>query len=630
MMNNKNRFIRLVLSLTLAFVLVLIMTPSRAQAASLASGKCGDNLTWTLGDSGTLTISGTGPMDDYDEGCTPWYAYHDSIQQVILGNGVTYVGDRSFQDCFMLSDVSLPDTVTDIGIYAFTSCFSMTDITFPSGIRNIGAYSFMSTYLTSLEIPDHVEFIGDAAFYSCHDLATVNIGTGLTYIGDQVFSNCYQLREISVDPENPAYRSDAGVLYDKTMETIIKVPTTTAGSFSIPAGVTRIAIDAFDQCAALTAVEIPDTVTVIDQYAFWICTGLTEITIPENVFLISYGAFTKCDNLAKITFTGDAPTILDDAFRDVTATVYYPGDNATWTAEVMQNYGGQLTWTPMGTPGLTIPAKPYKIANVVSGAHVYWKAIPGIEKYGLWRSETGRDGEYKWIGNPTVPHFTDTKVQSGKTYYYKVTTVNTKTGQHSGMSEPIGIIYVSTPDITSRFNKAAGITLGWNQIDGATGYAIYRKSYSGSDEWVRVATISGNSTFTWQDTSVKNSNGTIYRYTIRALAGNDMKTLSGCRNTGRTMARLTSRSLNSAVKTSPTSIKCQWTTSSAVTGYEVRFMVGNEVYQTFTVGNFKTGVKTFTGLPSGQSYKIQVRSYLKVDGMGFYSAWSEPINVTLP
>ena len=278
--------------------------------------------------------------------------------------------------------------------------------------------------------------------------------------------------------------------------------------------------------------------------------------------------------------------------------------------------------------GQAAPAKPYKIANVVSGVHVYWKETAGAVKYGLWRSETGINGTYKWVANPTVPHFTDTKVESGKTYYYKVTAMDAS-GNHSAQSPAIGVIYVSTPDITSRSNIAAGVKLGWEKITGATGYAIYRKSYSGTDAWVRVGTVSGNSTFTWTDTSVKNNNGTVYKYTIRALAGSDMKTLSGCRNAGRTMARLSSQVLTGATKASSTSIKCQWTTSSRVTGYEVRFMVGDQVYKTFTVGNYKTGVKTFTGLKAGQTYTIQVRTYLKVDGMGFYSDWSEAKIVTL-
>ena len=89
-------------------------------------------------------------------------------------------------------------------------------------------------------------------------------------------------------------------------------------------------------------------------------------------------------------------------------------------------------------------------------------------------------------------------------------------------------------------------------------------------------------------------------------------------------------SVGNAVKTGATSIKCTWSTTTQATGYEVRFMVGSTVYKTVTVGNYKTGVKTFTGLKAGQTYKIQIRTYKKVDGVGsFYSAWSTAKMVSL-
>ena len=296
---------------------------------------------------------------------------------------------------------------------------------------------------------------------------------------------------------------------------------------------------------------------------------------------------------------------------------------ATWDEDGSELYRcnvcGEYNYVTI--PALsTPPAKPHKITNVVSGVHVYWTAFDGAEKYGIWRSETGKDGTYKWIANPTVPHFTDTKVESGKTYFYKVTSMDSVLNLHSEKSEPIGIAFVSTPDITSRSNIAAGVALGWEKIEGATGYAIYRKSYSGSDAWARIGTIEGSDTLSWTDTSVKNNNGEAYKYTIRALCGS---TLSGCRSAGRTMVRLSSQYIKSIEAPDSNSVKLSWSTSSRVTGYEVRFMVDGEVYKTFTIGNYKTGVKTFTGLKAGQTYTVQVRTYKKVDGVGsFYSDWS--------
>lgn len=263
------------------------------------------------------------------------------------------------------------------------------------------------------------------------------------------------------------------------------------------------------------------------------------------------------------------------------------------------------------------------VVNVVSGIHIYWNPATDATKYGVWRSANGLFGDYKWIANPTSTHFIDTKVESGEDYHYKITVLNTENNRH--VRESSNCFYidcVGTPDITSRVNKAAGITLGWNKVAGANGYAIYRKPYSGNSAWTRVATINNANTLTWTDTSVKSANGSIYKYTIRAIGG-EYGTLSGCRNAGRTMVRLSSRTLNSAKKASATSIKCTWNTTSQATGYEVRFMVGSSVYKTFAVTNYKTGAKTFTGLKTGQNYKIQVRSYKKVAGVGtFYSAWS--------
>ena len=558
---------------------------------------------WAIESDGTMHIYGNGAIDPNN---INWTEHRNLIYSLVVREGVTgtLVG---FEDFDALQSVTLPGTLTEIGDQAFRICDNLSTINFPEGL----------------------EAIGDRAFHGCMNLGNIQLPASLKHFGAEPFSFCRYVDGIWVNEANSCFINDAnGVLFSKDMTQLMEAPFLLSGKYTIPASVTSLAEGAFNSCCHLTGLEIPNGISVLPLNVFNSLTQLQSVTIPASVTQMDLYAFGYCTALKTVTFKGNAPEIHSLAFTNVTATAYYPAEDTTWTPDVMLNYGGTLTWKTAGSSTLPAPAKPYKIANVVSGVHVYWKAAEGAVKYGLWRSETGKDGTYKWLANPTVPHFTDTKVESGKTYYYKVTAMS-EDGVHSEKSPAIGVVFVSTPDITSRFNKAAGITLGWNKIEGATGYAIYRKSYSGTDVWVRVATVSGNSTLTWQDTSVKNNNGTVYRYTVRALAGSNMNTLSGCRSTGRTMARLTSRTLSNAVKNGTNGIKCTWTTSAAVTGYEVRFMVGDTVYKTFTVGNYATGVKTFTGLPAGQTYKIQVRSYLKIDGMGFYSAWSTAKTVTL-
>ena len=83
---------------------------SASAALAAESGKCGDDLTWVLDDNGTLTISGTGEMDNYYANRSPW-SYNNEITSLVIEDGVTSVGNQAFACCFELRNVSLPDTL---------------------------------------------------------------------------------------------------------------------------------------------------------------------------------------------------------------------------------------------------------------------------------------------------------------------------------------------------------------------------------------------------------------------------------------------------------------------------------------------------------------------------------------
>ena len=118
--------------LTLACLLAALCVFTLAANAAI-SGTCGANLTWTLDDNGTLTISGTGKMNDYDHyddydlyynsySTAPWggsVSNANRVKTVVIENGVTSIGDSAFEDCTELTSVTLPDSVTSIGDYAF-------------------------------------------------------------------------------------------------------------------------------------------------------------------------------------------------------------------------------------------------------------------------------------------------------------------------------------------------------------------------------------------------------------------------------------------------------------------------------------------------------------------------------
>lgn len=129
--------------LSFLLILSLLAVPCYAESSGARSGKpCGDNLTWFV-DGTTLYISGTGEMDDFD-GKAPWSSYQETLTQVILGDGVTSVGDYAFTDFDRLKFVDFGTTLVHIGVEAFAGCDGLRSITLPASFKKFGANSFRS------------------------------------------------------------------------------------------------------------------------------------------------------------------------------------------------------------------------------------------------------------------------------------------------------------------------------------------------------------------------------------------------------------------------------------------------------------------------------------------------------
>ncbi|MDE7218372.1 MAG: leucine-rich repeat protein [Oscillospiraceae bacterium] len=120
-----------ILSLALALVMCLGLAIPALAAEIVDSGKCGDNLTWTLDSEGTLTISGTGDMWDYNDNedslDSPWIG-NQNIQNVIFEDGITSIGKAAFAHCNLIS-VWITSSVTRIGTSGFNLNGRLTDIT---------------------------------------------------------------------------------------------------------------------------------------------------------------------------------------------------------------------------------------------------------------------------------------------------------------------------------------------------------------------------------------------------------------------------------------------------------------------------------------------------------------------
>ena len=358
------------LFLSLAMLLSIVSVVDFSAYASVETGKCGDNVTYSLDTStGLLTISGTGDMYDYGgSSYSPFKNYYSSsIKSVIIKNGVTSIGNGAFYDCTSLISITIPDSVTSIGEYAFCNCTSLTSITIPNSVTSIcysafyGCTSLTSitipdsvtsiggsafsgctsltnitipnsvtsignnafrgcTSLTNVTIPDSVTSIGEYAFCNCTSLTSVTIPNSVTNIGKSAFSSCTSLTLIDVSKNNKKYISIDGVLFDKDKTKLIQYP---AGSnrtiYSIPNSVISIGSDAFVGCTSLTSVTIPDSVTSIGSGAFRSCTSLTSVKIPNSVTSIGNYTFSGCTSLTSITISDSVKSIGWNAFSGCTS-----------------------------------------------------------------------------------------------------------------------------------------------------------------------------------------------------------------------------------------------------------------------------------------------------------------------
>ena len=257
-------WLALLLTVLVAALLAVGSTAAAEEPAVIDQGYCGGegdgtNLTWVLDSEGTLTISGEGAMMEGNGNMDyPWFQYQTQIQQLILDERMSSIGQFSCVG-FKMTELIIPNNIKQIGMSAFSGFNQLKRVDLPEELPNIVYGMFNGCEkLTDITIPDTVQTIGAYAFENCKALTRVNLPETMTEINDYTFYGCTSLSDVT-----------------------------------IPKHVTRIGNNAFCACNSITSVQIPAGVTSIGESAFEGC-SFSTITVPGSVQSMGDSAF--CSN----------------------------------------------------------------------------------------------------------------------------------------------------------------------------------------------------------------------------------------------------------------------------------------------------------------------------------------------
>lgn len=273
---------------TMIYICVAVLVLSLAAMAYLGVKKVGGGgISWTLSDTGVLTIKGSGDMDDFDpKDLKEWLdlSAGEEITKIVVKEGITSVGDYAFYKCAKVKEVSLPESLKEIGKFSFQGCTQLKKIKIPSGVAVIGEGAFYGcSFLNSIDLPKGLETVEYDAFY----------GTG--YYNDDG-------------------NWDGGVLYID--DCLLRVNKDVSGAVKVKTGTRYIADSAFCDRESVTGIELPEGLEAIGADAFVNCKKLYSVTVPTTLKYVGANAFGSCSRLTAVYFDGSLEQWLGIDFTD--------------------------------------------------------------------------------------------------------------------------------------------------------------------------------------------------------------------------------------------------------------------------------------------------------------------------
>lgn len=503
-----------------------------------------------------------------------------SVTEVSIPASVTTIGANAFWHCTSLSSVTIPRKVSTIGENAFKRCDSLMNITFLGNAPTKVAATAFEGVVANVYFPaqngswkeEARQGHGGTLLY--HGYQDANHITILTDRGTCGTDTAWTLQDgtLTVSGSGDMEYVLWTALKDQIRQVVIEE------------GVTSIADTAFSNCSQLSQVQLPTTVTVIGSDAFAGCTDLTGLTIPASVTRIGSQAFADCTALEELRFLGPGPRLADVAvFKNVTASVEYPADQIGWSilrqglAQTGLRWDGYCSGIHSDTVGTVVqeatctafgltdcqcpicgleytvetspvdhtfleglctvcgydqplpPSIQYCYWRDESSIKISWIPVADVEGYELFRTSVSDPTRKDWkcvknITDITMDSYTNHELSADTSYYYKIRSYRLSPSGRKIYSEFSTVDHpISAVTFEAFYSNAPGrIRLRWQQVEGATGYQVWRMDEDGNYTIVKTIGDIGDQLTNDQGATTSYSNtdlipGESYTYMVRAF-----------------------------------------------------------------------------------------------------------------
>lgn len=341
---------------------------------TIASGTCGEGLTWALTDDGTLRIAGEGSMENYNKAIvSPWWEYGGIIKYVVVDDGVVSIGRWAFSGFPNLKKVSISSSVKKIGGDAFFACNSIDEVEYKGtaeqwdeiemgadneaylfgangkcgdnvfwNLKNgvLTLFGTGSTYDYEWNDGPWYLYQGVAGFSRVPGIVKIVIEDGVTDIGNYIFSyldyNELTIPSSVVKIKNGAFYENLKVerinIFDldswfcvsaaslpfvgigSNNERIICLNGEVLSNVTVP----RMVVNrmALRGCTSVTEIKLSEGIDSVEPLEFAYCTNLKTIDIPDGVTKIEECAFRDCISLEEIAIPKGVTAIAQGTFLD--------------------------------------------------------------------------------------------------------------------------------------------------------------------------------------------------------------------------------------------------------------------------------------------------------------------------